>query len=146
MNLKPCPFCGTTDAYLDDNGTMEWRVLHCGECGATSEARHIREYDEEVQYQILGEVWNTRPIEDELTKRIDELKAENKRLTDAIRGELHMFFSDGEWIKKPEYNPAQSDFDLFCLRIHAPVLSNVIGTPEPPVPAIDMKEAPHEIL
>ena len=144
MNLKPCPFCGGTDVsnWLNGKG---WSVeVECQGCHSGITASWDESQERFVNQAI--EIWNTRQIEDELNKRIEELEAKNTRLTDAIRGELHMFFSDGEWIKKPEYNPAQSDFDLFCLRIHAPVLSNVIGTPEPPVPAIDMKEAPHEIL
>jgi predicted S18 family serine protease len=55
--LKPCPFCGTTDK-VQDNKYAETTI--CEMCGA----------------EIYASYWNTRPIEDALNKRIAELQGE----------------------------------------------------------------------
>lgn len=63
--LKRCPFCGSTDIRECFGIFPE---LFCGECEAT-----IYEYD--IREDLI-KLWNTRPIEDELNKRIAELEAE----------------------------------------------------------------------
>ena len=70
--LKPCPFCGSSNTTLDyyeiscpqELGT----IVVCNDCGASATS-------------IVD--WNTRPIEDALNARIAELEAENDRLQDA---------------------------------------------------------------
>jgi len=63
-DLKPCPFCGSSNTTLDyyeiscpqELGT----IVVCNDCGASAKS-------------IVD--WNTRPIEDALNKRIAELEA-----------------------------------------------------------------------
>jgi IS5 family transposase len=52
--LKPCPFCGSSDVkeYTD-------KSIHCRQCGAES-----------------GVDWNTRPLEDSLRAQLAEKDAE----------------------------------------------------------------------
>lgn len=66
--LQPCPFCGEQVftplvASLDDGYTR------CGFCGAKMQHRR----------------WQTRPIEDDLRKRIAELEADNAEFRQLIR-------------------------------------------------------------
>lgn len=56
--LKPCPFCGGTKICTEKGINLNY----CDNCSAESNIEH----------------WNTRPIEDALNKRIDELEAERR--------------------------------------------------------------------
>jgi hypothetical protein len=53
--LKPCPFCGGTKICTEKGINLNY----CDNCSAESNIEH----------------WNTRPIEDDLRKRIAELEA-----------------------------------------------------------------------
>ena len=78
--LKPCPFCGKQPeikiGYIHDS---EWFWVQC-----------VASEDEEGCANVMSEMgddytvavldWNTRPIEDALNARIEELEAENKQL------------------------------------------------------------------
>jgi len=55
--LKPCPFCGGTKICTEKSINLNY----CDNCSAESNVEH----------------WNTRPIEDELNKRIAELENEH---------------------------------------------------------------------
>jgi len=68
--LKPCPFCGMDYAEnaWDDYGSEYWVCEFCGAASGTERDEYI---------------WNSRPIEDDLRKRIAELEAENDRLQGA---------------------------------------------------------------
>ena len=58
--LKPCPFCGgEAELCYSEVDTF------CRKCNVIQET----------------EMWNTRPIEDELRARIAELEADNDQLT-----------------------------------------------------------------
>ena len=72
-NLKRCPFCGGTANI--EKGQIEF-LAYCPHCGAQTE------YCEMEQEAI--KVWNTRPIENELTGKIEKLEAENTRLREAL--------------------------------------------------------------
>jgi len=61
--LKPCPFCGSTNIRKNFGIFPE---LFCSECEAT-----IYAYD---NYEDLDKSWNTRPLEDALQARIAELE------------------------------------------------------------------------
>jgi hypothetical protein len=70
--LKPCPFCGREmDTVLrTPYGRPSYRVLVCRTDGCT--AQNV--------YFDCNDTWNTRPIEDALRARIQELLLENERL------------------------------------------------------------------
>ena len=68
--LRPCPFCGGTKICTEKSINLNY----CDNCSAESNVEH----------------WNTRPIEDELRKRIAELEEqvwnlnlENERMEEA---------------------------------------------------------------
>ena len=81
--LRPCPFCGSEDYYIavTDNPFSydTYSTTHCSKCHATGpfvaesyledEPKPTRDYMEAV----AKEKWQTRPIEDDLRKRIAEL-------------------------------------------------------------------------
>jgi len=58
--LRPCPFCGGTNICTEKGINLNY----CDSCSAEANIEH----------------WNTRPIEDDLRKRIAELEAENAEL------------------------------------------------------------------
>lgn len=60
--MKPCPFCGAMPET--DGKLVQCYLMPCA----------FR------RFKMPVEAWNTRPIEDALRKRIDELEAENDRL------------------------------------------------------------------
>ena len=64
--LIPCPFCGESSRVEINTYTEQ---IVCGQCGAV------------VYYKY----WDTRPIEDELRKRIAELEAKNERYIKLIQ-------------------------------------------------------------
>lgn len=55
--LKPCPFCGNTDIYLDGSDNLPpddhpyWYVI-CSECGASVFGN--------VDPEVAAEAWNRR--------------------------------------------------------------------------------------
>ncbi len=61
--LKPCPFCGGKNVLSTELQDGLPFIAYC-QCGAENEAEN----------------WNTRPIEDELQKRIAELESDNDAL------------------------------------------------------------------
>ncbi len=63
--LKPCPFCGGTKICTEKSINLNY----CDNCSAESNVEH----------------WNTRPIEDELRKRIAALKGVIEILEDQQR-------------------------------------------------------------
>ena len=69
--IKPCPFCGSTDIKLHDEIS---HAVWCQECFAEMPS---------IDIESAVELWNTRPIEDALNARIAELEAELK-ITDEL--------------------------------------------------------------
>lgn len=61
--LKPCPFCGSTNIKLHDEIS---HAVWCQECFSEVES---------IDIESAIELWNTRPIEDALQARIAELEA-----------------------------------------------------------------------
>lgn len=59
--LQPCPFCGGTKICTEKGINLNY----CDNCSAESNIEH----------------WNTRPIEDDLRKRIAELEGKIDQLT-----------------------------------------------------------------
>ena len=65
--LRPCPFCGgEAELCYSEVDTF------CRKCNVIQET----------------EMWNTRPIEDELRARIAELEEENERLAQLLHDEM----------------------------------------------------------
>ena len=61
--LRPCPFCGGTKICTEKG----LNINYCDNCSAESNVGH----------------WNTRPIEDDLRKRISELEGKLAELIEA---------------------------------------------------------------
>ena len=82
INLKPCPFCGgEAELCYSEVDTF------CRKCNVIQET----------------EMWNTRPIEDELRARIAELEAESERFTVHSRIKRQ----DDKWIPVSERLPEE---------------------------------------
>ena len=64
--LKPCPFCGSTDIKLHDEIS---HAVWCQECFAEVPS---------IDIESAIKLWHTRPIEDALNARIAELEAEQR--------------------------------------------------------------------
>ena len=60
--LRPCPFCGSDDIESID-ANNNYHYMHCMKCGG----------DGTPDLGISGaiEMWNTRPIEDDLRAKLD---------------------------------------------------------------------------
>jgi Lar family restriction alleviation protein len=69
-NLKPCPFCGSTDIDSEPN-TDTYGSVCCNKCGFGSPYGEI---------SIMIEHWNSRPLEDALRASIAELEKRATRL------------------------------------------------------------------
>ena len=76
--LKSCPFCGSEAEFNPDEFG---EGVCCKSCGATL---HNGVYGEEGR-KLASADWNARPIENELNEKIEKLKAENKRLREALK-------------------------------------------------------------
>lgn len=76
-NLKRCPFCGNEAEFNSDEFG---EGVCCKSCGATL---HNGVYGEEGR-KLASADWNARPIENELTGKIEKLESENKRLREAL--------------------------------------------------------------
>jgi len=63
--LRPCPFCGGTNICTEKGINLNY----CDSCSAEANIEH----------------WNTRPIEDDLRKRIAELEAAQRWRVVAVR-------------------------------------------------------------
>ena len=74
--LKRCPFCGGGADYIQILGNYERpHEVYCFTCdGGITEGR---------SKDGVIHNWNTRPIEDELRKRIAELEAAQRRIKEA---------------------------------------------------------------
>ena len=81
IELKPCPFCGSESEFNSDEFG---EGVCCKSCGATM---HNGVYGEEGR-KLASADWNARPIENELTGKIEKLEAENKRLREALESIL----------------------------------------------------------
>ena len=89
QEIKPCPYCGSTDIKLHDEIT---HAVWCQECFAEMPS---------IDIESAVELWNTRPIEDELRARIAELEAESDQLTARLCQERQ----DDKWIPVSERLP-----------------------------------------
>ncbi len=62
--LKPCPFCGSTEIRYGYGPLFP--VVWCNKCDA--QVQDVDDVDDAIK------LWNTRPIEDALNKRVAELE------------------------------------------------------------------------
>ena len=86
-DLKPCPFCGgEAELCYSEVDTF------CRKCNVIQET----------------EMWNTRPIEDELRARIAELEAESERFTVHSRIKRQ----DDKWIPVSERLPEKQKLTI----------------------------------
>ena len=72
-NLKRCPFCGGEAKCIEYYGLYH---VVCCDCYTTGR--------DCPSIETACKAWNSRPIENELTGRIEELEAENARLREAL--------------------------------------------------------------
>ena len=63
--LKPCPFCGAEDPAIECNG--KWYYVACRKCDCIS--------DGDLGQSGAVERWNTRPIEDDLRRQLEQARA-----------------------------------------------------------------------
>ena len=82
--LKPCPFCGSP-AYSYHDNCIDFAGVKCNLGGCVC-----------ADILITENNWNTRPIEDDLRKRIAELEAENEKINYFFR-RLRMFCIFAHW-------------------------------------------------
>ena len=80
-NLKRCPFCGGEAEFNSDEFG---EGVCCEYCGA-SLSNGV--YGEKGR-KLASADWNSRPIENELTEKIEKLERENKRLREALESIL----------------------------------------------------------
>ena len=69
--LKPCPFCGSTEIDTINFGYQRWQV-YCLACGACTGY-----YDNYIASQ---DNWNNRPVEDEPHVTLTEAREDRERL------------------------------------------------------------------
>lgn len=90
--MKPCPFCGSDNVKSEE----PLGIIYCWYCGADM----ATDLDE----------WNTRPIEDDLRKRIAELEAMVDKLIEA--GEVMKQACEDQWgWEDMFYDPEFTNFD-----------------------------------
>lgn len=76
-NLKRCPFCGSEAEFNSDEFG---EGVCCKSCCATIHNGVYGEYGR----KLASADWNARPIENELTGKIEKLERENERLREAL--------------------------------------------------------------
>ena len=73
-NLKRCPFCGGEAKCIEFYGLYHVICCNCYVAGKDCSTR-----------ESAVSAWNTRPIENELTERIEELEAETKGVQEVFQ-------------------------------------------------------------
>lgn len=95
--LKPCPFCESKNIELVRIGnehTKSRKVrIKCRKCRFARIDASLRHGHEWIENCAIA-AWNSRPIEDELNKRITELEEENRLLSSAFH-ESETIHGDG---------------------------------------------------
>lgn len=117
--MKPCPFCGADNGYVDvipnPFSNDIYSRGHCIKCHAVG-TFYMQSYLEgelrpsfEQMAQMATEQWNTRPIEDALNKRIAELEGFIDRLIE-VGDWLNAMHEDGVFVD--ELNAARTSWKL----------------------------------
>lgn len=66
QELKPCPFCGSSDVHIGQDRGTSWWYVHCSDC----QMEGIYDIGESGAI----EQWNTRPLEAALQAEVNRLK------------------------------------------------------------------------
>lgn len=72
--LKSCPFCGGTAEIIEEGAGFN---IKCADC-------YVEMTPFATDKRDAIKMWNDRPIEDKVQKKIEKLKAENARLREAL--------------------------------------------------------------
>ena len=83
-SVRECPFCGSSARAHEDTSSdyqrhWDWYVL-CNNRDCWAEGEHRKTEDEAIAF------WNSRPIEDDLRRRVAQL--EHELLVGKIRGDI----------------------------------------------------------
>jgi Lar family restriction alleviation protein len=62
-DLKPCPFCGSTDLEQFDND-WGWPVVSCNKCKASGPIPQDATASDDMLRSVAVVLWNTRARED----------------------------------------------------------------------------------
>ena len=95
-NLKRCPFCGGEAKCIEYYGLYH---VVCCDCYTTGR--------DCPSIETACKAWNSRPIENELHKKIEKLEAENTRLREAL--EFYANTDVYEYYDKYESTAVQHD-------------------------------------
>jgi Lar family restriction alleviation protein len=111
--LRPCPFCGSEDAYSvylpDPYSRDQYAWVNCKTCNASGGQFVQRVYPDDKSFSRnemeleSTKLWNARPIEDALTARIAELEAlvdELVNIGDNLFDSLNPIAWKHEWLDK----------------------------------------------
>lgn len=85
--IKPCHRCGETAHYDED-----WGMILCGGCGYYLQ-------QDSMKLEQLIKFWNTRNIEDELERQLNEFKKENAELLIKLKAHKKQSLTVAENIK-----------------------------------------------
>lgn len=138
--LKPCPFCGNNDVFIELNTDALVYVITCSKCLFTIPW---------VNKEMLIERWNTRPLEDALAAILAVSKAYLRTISKATPDEysleevnkialeaLETLSSNGDelWVKKSDYDALTAERDELRAKLQAMEYVNAeaenVGLPE----------------
>lgn len=88
--LKPCFHCPESMVTCELNDYDFWQV-QCGACGSSSGVSKNRE--------TVIEIWNTRPIEDQLRTQLEEARNENIQLVERRLSDLQTLQQENERLR-----------------------------------------------
>ena len=90
--LKPCPFCRSTDVHVENKDLFYWG--ECCACGATSRDFRLRDkfINREQGVEGASNYWNSRPVEDALAAERASLKSQRDELIEVGEDFLSSFY------------------------------------------------------
>ena len=88
--LKPCPFCGSDQIFLDcqrDSNYDRAYSIVCKNCGARSKkfSQPITS-DDMMPIYSAHDAWNTRPVQYNITEHLKKLEREFGSLKQELKG------------------------------------------------------------
>lgn len=107
IKLKPCPFCGGKAVFVK-SGASAW--IRCSDCGCV--------YPDDAREDEAFNLWNSRPIEDDLNEQIRRFKKYAEALENEIKElrEALTFYAKGEHLGLEDWQIEQilKDDDVFA--------------------------------